>query len=126
MAMSSAPEQKARKKIDRLLTQCGWIVQDYDEMNLSARAGLADGLDSAGIRSSSAGWSRQPRRREGPFSRLRIFFALGGALMVKRAPYGTDAAGLGAVGAKARRWDDRRDRLPAWRRGGRAACWQTV
>jgi type I restriction enzyme R subunit len=39
--MSSAPEQKARKKIDRLLTQCGWIVQDYAEMNLSASPGLA-------------------------------------------------------------------------------------
>ena len=30
------PEEKARQEIDRELGQCGWIVQDYAEMNISA------------------------------------------------------------------------------------------
>ena len=34
-------EQKARRKIDRMLEQCGWIVQDHDEMNISAGLGVA-------------------------------------------------------------------------------------
>lgn len=39
--MALTPEQKARQKIDRQLEQCGWIVQDYDEMNISAGVGIA-------------------------------------------------------------------------------------
>ena len=39
--MALTPEQKARRKIDRLLEQCGWIVQDHDEMNISAGLGVA-------------------------------------------------------------------------------------
>ncbi|MGE5610364.1 MAG: DEAD/DEAH box helicase family protein [Bacillota bacterium] len=38
---SATPEQKARRKIDRLLEQCGWVVQDYGEMSISAGAGVA-------------------------------------------------------------------------------------
>ena len=39
--MNLQPEQKARLKIDRMLEQCGWIVQDYREMNISAGPGVA-------------------------------------------------------------------------------------
>jgi type I restriction enzyme R subunit len=35
------PEQKARQKIDRQLDQCGWLVQDYRSMDLSAGQGIA-------------------------------------------------------------------------------------
>lgn len=35
------PEQKARQKIDRQLDQCGWLVQDYRSMDLSAGLGVA-------------------------------------------------------------------------------------
>jgi hypothetical protein len=30
------PEQQARQQIDRQLEQCGWDVQDYRHMNISA------------------------------------------------------------------------------------------
>jgi type I restriction enzyme R subunit len=29
------PEQKARQRIDQQLTQAGWVVQDYRDMNIS-------------------------------------------------------------------------------------------
>ena len=35
------PEQKARQQIDRMLDQCGWIVQDHGDMNISAGPGVA-------------------------------------------------------------------------------------
>jgi type I restriction enzyme, R subunit len=35
------PEEKARRDIDRQLEQCGWLVQDRSEMNISAGAGVA-------------------------------------------------------------------------------------
>ena len=35
------PEQKARQKIDEQLGQCGWQVQDYRQMNISAGQGVA-------------------------------------------------------------------------------------
>jgi type I restriction enzyme, R subunit len=35
------PEELARKRIDDLLTQAGWVVQDMDNLNLSARRGIA-------------------------------------------------------------------------------------
>ena len=35
------PEQQARQNIDRQLEACGWIVQDYKEMNISAGLGVA-------------------------------------------------------------------------------------
>lgn len=35
------PEEKARKKIDELLTQAGWIIQDREEMNLGVALGVA-------------------------------------------------------------------------------------
>ncbi len=35
------PEEKARENIDRQLDQCGWAVQDYRQMNISAGAGVA-------------------------------------------------------------------------------------
>ncbi len=34
-------EQEARRKIDRQLGQCGWLVQDYRGMDLSAGPGVA-------------------------------------------------------------------------------------
>jgi type I restriction enzyme R subunit len=35
------PEQEARQKIDEQLVQCGWQVQDYRQMNISAGLGVA-------------------------------------------------------------------------------------
>lgn len=35
------PEEKARKEIDRQLDQCGWQVQDYRDINISADLGVA-------------------------------------------------------------------------------------
>lgn len=35
------PEQKARQKIDRQLDQCGWLVQDYRNLDLSVGMGVA-------------------------------------------------------------------------------------
>lgn len=35
------PEQIARQEIDRQLERCGWIVQDYRDMNISAGLGVA-------------------------------------------------------------------------------------
>ena len=35
------PEQKAREKIDLMLTQAGWVVQSKNEVNLSAGKGVA-------------------------------------------------------------------------------------
>src|SRR5262245_47546523 len=35
------PEELAREKIDELLEECGWILQDFREMNLSAGSGIA-------------------------------------------------------------------------------------
>src|SRR4051812_17108393 len=38
---SMTPEQQAREEIDRQLKQCGWVVQTYRDMNLSAGPGIA-------------------------------------------------------------------------------------
>src|SRR5882724_9870274 len=35
------PEELARQKIDALLQQCGWILQDRNTINLSAGRGIA-------------------------------------------------------------------------------------
>jgi type I restriction enzyme R subunit len=35
------PEQKARRQIDAQLAACGWVVQDYRDMNISAALGVA-------------------------------------------------------------------------------------
>ena len=35
------PEEKARQEIDRLLAAAGWVVQDYDQLNLGAASGVA-------------------------------------------------------------------------------------
>ena len=37
----NAPEAKAREKIDALLAESGWVVQDRDDMNLTAGNGVA-------------------------------------------------------------------------------------
>ncbi|MGB5966954.1 MAG: DEAD/DEAH box helicase family protein, partial [Spirulinaceae cyanobacterium] len=39
--MVKQPEQKARDKIDQLLTAAGWLVQDYENLNLGAALGIA-------------------------------------------------------------------------------------
>src|SRR5580700_8631779 len=36
-----APEQRARQKIDAALLASGWVVQDRDDMNVSAGRGVA-------------------------------------------------------------------------------------
>ena len=38
---TGTPEEQARKKIDRQLTDCGWVVQGHSAMNLSAGPGVA-------------------------------------------------------------------------------------
>jgi type I restriction enzyme R subunit len=35
------PEQKSRQEIDRQLEQCGWVVQSFRDMNISAGLGVA-------------------------------------------------------------------------------------
>ena len=35
------PEDRARQDIDRQLVQCGWVVQDKGQMNISAALGVA-------------------------------------------------------------------------------------
>lgn len=35
------PEEKARREIDQQLEACGWAVQDYRQMNISAGLGVA-------------------------------------------------------------------------------------
>ncbi|HUY90515.1 MAG TPA: hypothetical protein VMV10_17390 [Pirellulales bacterium] len=35
------PEEKARQQIDQQLLQCGWVVQDFRAMNISAGLGVA-------------------------------------------------------------------------------------
>src|SRR4029434_3587368 len=37
----SSPEELAREKIDKLLTDCGWIIQNRSTINLSASRGVA-------------------------------------------------------------------------------------
>jgi type I restriction enzyme R subunit len=36
-----SPEELAREKIDKLLTDCGWILQNRNTINLSAARGIA-------------------------------------------------------------------------------------
>jgi type I restriction enzyme R subunit len=35
------PEEKARLEIDRQLTRCGWDVQDFKQINITAATGVA-------------------------------------------------------------------------------------
>lgn len=35
------PEQKSRQEIDQQLHECGWLVQDYRDMNISAALGVS-------------------------------------------------------------------------------------
>ncbi len=35
------PEEKARIQIDQQLTDCGWVLQNRDELNLHAGRGVA-------------------------------------------------------------------------------------
>jgi type I restriction enzyme R subunit len=36
-----SPEELAREKIDKLLAECGWIIQNRSTINLSAGRGIA-------------------------------------------------------------------------------------
>jgi type I restriction enzyme, R subunit len=36
-----SPEKLARENIDALLTKCGWLLQDYKQLDLSAARGIA-------------------------------------------------------------------------------------
>jgi type I restriction enzyme R subunit len=40
-AVGLKPEEEARKKIDELLELAGWIIHDYENLNLGAGAGIA-------------------------------------------------------------------------------------
>ncbi len=35
------PEEKARQKIDQLLTDAGWTIQNYKDLNLGDSLGVA-------------------------------------------------------------------------------------
>jgi len=35
------PEEKARQKIDQLLVDAGWVIQDHKDLNLGASPGCA-------------------------------------------------------------------------------------
>ncbi len=35
------PEDRARKDIDKMLIESGWVIQDYDDRNLSDSLGVA-------------------------------------------------------------------------------------
>jgi len=35
------PEEKARQKIDQLLVDAGWVIQDHKDLNLGASLGVA-------------------------------------------------------------------------------------
>jgi type I restriction enzyme R subunit len=48
------PEQKARQKIEQQLIQCGWIVQNYRDMNISAGPGVA--IREFPLKTGSADW----------------------------------------------------------------------
>ncbi len=37
----ATPEELARQQIDALLQQCGWLIQDYKKLDLSAGRGIA-------------------------------------------------------------------------------------
>ena len=37
----NAPEANAREKIDAMLAEAGWILQDRDDLNLTAGEGIA-------------------------------------------------------------------------------------
>ena len=45
-----SPEELAREKIDKLLAECGWIIQNRSNINLSAATGIAlrEGLLKSG------------------------------------------------------------------------------
>src|SRR5437899_9809667 len=45
-----SPEELAREKIDKLLAECGWIIQNRSNINLSAARGIAlrEGLLKSG------------------------------------------------------------------------------
>ncbi|HEY2713791.1 MAG TPA: hypothetical protein VGI60_14850 [Chthoniobacterales bacterium] len=36
-----APEELARQNIDKLLIACGWLIQNYKKLDLSAGRGIA-------------------------------------------------------------------------------------
>src|SRR5437588_7528075 len=37
----ASPEELAREKIDVLLSHCGWVIQDYKQLDLSVARGMA-------------------------------------------------------------------------------------
>ncbi len=41
LVIGMKPEEEARKKIDALLESAGWIVQSFEDLNLSAGLGVA-------------------------------------------------------------------------------------
>ena len=68
------PEELARKEIDALLTECGWLIQDYKKLDLSAGRGIA---------------IREVRLKEGRCDYL---------LLTDRKPVGIIGASPGGIG----------------------------
>ena len=63
------PEEKARQKIDEVLSRCGWVVQDKSQANLHAARGVAIRQDPTGAAGRDVGneadvtlrWTFRPR-----------------------------------------------------------------
>lgn len=48
-ASSMTPEETAREQIDTQLQQCGWVIQNYKQVDLSGGRGIAiEKIDTAG------------------------------------------------------------------------------
>src|SRR5437867_4898732 len=71
-----SPEDRAREKIDALLEQCGWILQNRSTINLSAGRGIAirEGLLKGGeadyLLCSVTGRRSEPSRQSRKVTRL--------------------------------------------------------
>ena len=40
-SINQTPEQRARDRIDKMLVEAGWVIQNKDQVNLSADKGIA-------------------------------------------------------------------------------------
>src|SRR5437667_12763322 len=58
-----SPEELAREKIDKVLTECGWILQNRSTINLSAGQGIA--IREALLKGEYLGSARASRAESG-------------------------------------------------------------
>lgn len=43
--MNQIPEQLARDRMDIALVQCGWVIQNKNQINLNVSVGIADKME---------------------------------------------------------------------------------